>query len=87
MVDVQKVTIQVQVLVFAELHCSIGWLIASDKGARWKQQLGVQAEWWQRDLGQAFGGELMLVYNNLLNVRVGGLLPVGFEGRHGEAII
>lgn len=73
MVNVQQIAVEIQVLVLAHLHRGIGRL--AGHGARRKLELGEQAKRRHRHLGQALGHEVGATGDDILDVRVGGLLP------------
>lgn len=80
MVDVQQITVQVEMAVLSHLHSGIGGLRC--RCARRKRHLGVDGERRQSYLGEALGGEFSLVYYDILDIRVGRLLPMGSEWCH-----
>lgn len=80
MVYEQQVTVEVQMAVLSGLNRSIGWLIG--RGARWESQLCENREWGKCHARQALRGEFSLIDDDLLNVRVRRLLPVGGDGCH-----
>lgn len=80
MVDEQQVAVEVQVALLARLDGRVGGLLGD--GAGREGQLGVDGKGRQGDAGEALGGELGLVDDDLLDVRVRGLVPVGGEGGH-----
>lgn len=79
-VNVQKVAVEVQVLVPANLDCGVGGLFG--KGARRECHLGKDGKRSKRDLGQAFRGELGIVDDDILDVRMRRPSPVGSKWRH-----
>ncbi len=82
MVNVQQVTVEVEVRVPASLDSRIGGLIGI--GARRKGKLGKDGKWREGDAGQALCGEGGLVDDDFLDLEVGRLRPVGGDGRHGR---
>lgn len=84
MVDVEQVAVEVQMLVFAHLNGSIGRLVG--QGARREVQFDEQAKGRHGHFGQALGHEVGTADDDVLDVRVGGLLPGGLEGGHCESV-
>jgi hypothetical protein len=85
MVDVQQVAVQVEVGIAAGLDSSVGGF--AGRCARWEIELCKYGKGWERDSGDALGGEFLGVYNdNFLDIRVRGLLPVGSERSHCDSL-
>ena len=82
MIDVQQVTVEVEVAVAAHLDSGVGGL-GGDSAGR-EGHLCKDGEWRQRDLGQTLGGVLGVVDDDVLDVRVGRLGPVRLDGSHFE---
>jgi hypothetical protein len=82
-VDVQQVAVEVQVLVTAELNGSVGRAVG--QGTRRECHLGVECKGGERHPGDALGGELGIVDDDLLDVRMGWTVPGRGEWScHGE---
>jgi len=81
-VDVQKITVQINMLIPSNLDCGIGR--DGGRGAWWEVKAGEQAEGRQRDLGDALGGKLLSITsdNDLLDVGMRGLHPMRLNGSH-----
>lgn len=79
-VDEQQVTVEVQMAVLAGLNRGIGRLIG--RSARWEGQLRKNRKGRERHARQALRGEFGRIDYDLLNIRMGWLLPVGGEGCH-----
>lgn len=82
MINVQQVTVEVEMRVPAGLDSRVGRL--RGVGARRKGKLGKDGKGRQGDAGVALCGEGGLVDDDVLDLRVGGLRPVRGDGRHGE---
>lgn len=80
MVNVQEVTVQVQVGVRAGLDGGVGG--GGRISARRERELGEDGEGGEVDEGEALRGEGGLVDDDLEAVRVGGLDPGRLEGLH-----
>ena len=80
MINIQQITIEVQMLVPANLDGGVTGLFCH--GARREGHLGIEAEGREGDLGQAFGGKLSLVDDNLLDIRVRRTGPMRNEWCH-----
>jgi len=76
-VDVQQVRIEVQVLLLAHLDSGISWLVGWR--TRGKVEGRIEGKRGEGDPGEALGGELGLVDDDLLNVRVRRLCPMRCE--------
>ena len=80
MVDVNQISVQVQVLISAHLHRSVCWLIGLCRW--WKIDLGIQSIWGDIDFGDGLGGELGVVDDHFLDLWVGWLWPERNEWCH-----
>ena len=81
MVDVQQIAVQVEVSVAASLDGRVRGLIG--RGARWKVELCKHGKGREGNSRDALCGELFGVDDDdLLDVGVGRLLPVGDERSH-----
>lgn len=83
-VDVEQVTVEIQVLVLAELDSCITRFDC--EGARWEIHLGKNCKGRKRDFGKAFSHEAAIVDDNLLDLRMGWLVPMRRDSRHGERL-
>jgi hypothetical protein len=83
-VDVQQVTVQVHVLVLSNLHGSIGFYWRDL--ARREAHPSKQAKRRYSDLGETLGRELGIIDDDLLDVWVRRLRPVGLERCHVEVV-
>ena len=79
-IDVQQVAVQVQMLAAANLDRGVRSL--AGEGAGRKVHLGEEAKRRQGHLGEALGGKLRLVDDDLLDVGVGGTGPEGGDRCH-----
>lgn len=79
-VDVQQVAVEVEMGVAARLDGGVGGLRGGSAGR--KVELCEDGERGEGDARDALCGELGRVLNDLLDVRVGGTVPVGDEGCH-----
>ncbi len=70
-VDVDKIRVQVEVLLLAHLDSGICRLVRL--GCWWEIDLRINSVWCNVDLGDRLGGESCLVDDNLLDLRVGWL--------------
>ena len=84
MVNVQQVTVEVQVLALAHLDRRVGRILSGR--TRREGELREDGERGEGGLGQALGGEGGLVGDDLEAVRVGGLDPVWCKRRHDEVM-
>lgn len=81
MINIQQITVQIEVRVPAHLHRSIRRLVGNR--ARREVEFCEYRERRERHFGIALGGEFFIVDNDVLDGRVRGLVPVRSEGRHG----
>jgi hypothetical protein len=81
-VNVQKITVQVQMLVSSHLNSCVCWLRCNS--ARRKCHLGEDGKGRECHSGQALGGVLGFIDDDLLDVRVGWLSPVRLDWSHGD---
>lgn len=79
-VDVNQISVQVQVLISAHLYRSVCWLVGLCRW--WKVDLGIQSIWGDIDSGDGLGGELGVVDDHFLDLRVGWLWPERNEWCH-----
>lgn len=84
MVEIQKIAVEVEVPVPADLDRGVGRLVG--QGARGKGQLRDDGEGGRGGRGHALGGELGLTDDELQEVRVGRLCPVRLERCHGSDV-
>jgi hypothetical protein len=79
-IDIEQVAIEVQVCPRTHLDCGVRGL--GGDGARRKGHLGVDSIGRERDLGEALGSVFGLVDDDLLDIRVGWLRPMGLNWCH-----
>ena len=81
MVNVQQVTVQVEMSVAACLNGGVGRFAGGR--ARREIELCKDSKRWEGNARDALGGEFLGIYdNNFLDVGVRGLMPVGSERSH-----
>lgn len=79
-VNIQQVTVEVEMPIASHLHSGIRGLWGF---CAWRKvEPGKQRKGRQSDAREALGGEFGLVDDDLLNVRVRGLLPMRSDGSH-----
>jgi hypothetical protein len=79
-VDIEQVAIQIHVAVLSDLDRRIRWSL--DVGAGREGKFRKDGKRSQRDFGHTRGPVLGLVHNDLLDIRVRGLDPMGLDGCH-----
>lgn len=85
-VNVQQVTVEVEMSIASHLHRGIRGLRGFR--ARRKVQSGKKGKRWESNAGEALGGEFSLVENDdFLNVGVRWLLPMRSKGSHGDELL
>jgi hypothetical protein len=81
MVDIHQVRVEVQVLIAAGLNRGVGGLVG--RGAWREGELGEEGVGRERHAGDGSRGEVSgRGAEDLLDLRMGGLGPVGSEGCH-----
>lgn len=81
MIDVQQIAVQVEMSIATSLHSSVGGF--ADARARREIELCVDSKRRERNTRDTLGGEFLGVDDDdLLDLGVGGLMPVGSERSH-----
>ena len=81
MVNVQQVTVQVEMSVAAGLNGSVSRFAGGRAGG--EVELCENCKWWERNARDALGGEFLGVHDDdFLDVWVRGLVPMGSERSH-----